>query len=267
MRRECLKIIGTAHVSKESVEEVKDAIYNERPEVVAIELDYSRFIRLMEEKNSVKKEEKSMGVAEVVKEKKIGVYVTSGILSFMQSRIGAELDIKPGSEMIAAIDAGYDIGAEVALIDRDINVTLQRAINKMSIYEKLKFVFSLIYSMFSRGDELENIEDLKKQETLEEVMEYFKKTSPSVYEVIVQERDAYLAKSILNIEKDHVIAVVGAGHKKGINHYLNNPEEIPPIKELTDTQKSGFPWMKLILILIVILIILTVLKLLNLIVI
>ncbi|MDR2829440.1 MAG: TraB family protein [Methanobrevibacter sp.] len=258
MRKECLTIIGTAHVSKESVEEVKDTIYGEKPEVVAIELDYNRFIRLSKKKSGTK-EEKNMRVTEIVKEKKVGIYVTSGILSFIQGKIGAELDVKPGSEMIAAIDAGYDIGAKIALIDRDINITLQRAINKMGLFEKLKFLFSLIYAMFSRGDELE-IEDLKKQETLEEVMEYFKKTSPSVYEVLVQERDAYLANSILGIEKDHVVAVVGAGHKKGINHYLDNPDEIPSIEELTDTKKSGFPWMRIILLFIIILIILTILK-------
>jgi pheromone shutdown protein TraB len=119
--------------------------------------------------------------------------------------------------------------------------------------------------MFSGGNEIENIEDLKKQDALEEVMEYFKKTSPSAYEVLVKERDAYLAKSILAIEKDHVVAVVGAGHKKGINYYLDNIEEIPSMEELKDTEKKGFPWMKFILIVVVILIILTILKSFNLI--
>ncbi|MDR3222554.1 MAG: TraB family protein [Methanobrevibacter sp.] len=264
MRRECLTIIGTAHVSKESVEEVKDVINEQQPEVVAIELDYQRFTRLMEEKNGVEKEEK-MGVSEIVKEKKVGLYLTGSILSLIQSKIGAELDVKPGSEMIVAIEAGRENGAEIALIDRDINITLQRALNKMGAFEKLKFMFNVIYSMFSGGNEIENIEDLKKQDTLEEVMEYFKKTSPSAYEVLVKERDAYLAKSLLGIEKDHVVAVVGAGHKKGINYYLDNIDEIPSMEELKDTEKKGFPWMKFILIVVVILIILTILKSFNLI--
>jgi len=250
MKKECLTIIGTAHVSKESIEEVKDVIYTKQPEVVAIELDYHRFIRLMDEKNGIKKEEKNMGIGEIVRENKVGVYVTGGILSFIQNRIGAELDVKPGSEMIAAIEAGEENCAEIALIDRDINVTLQRTMNKMGTYEKLKFVFSLIYSLFDDEDEIESIEDLKNPDVLDEVMEYFKDKSPSVYQVLVHERDAYLAKSILDIEKDHVVAVVGAGHKKGINHYLDNPEEIPSLKELTDIEKKGFPWVKAILALI-----------------
>jgi pheromone shutdown-related protein TraB len=261
MKRECLKIIGTAHVSKESVEEVKDAIYEQNPDVVAIELDYNRYVRLMQEKNSIK-QEKNISAAEIIKGKQLGLFLTSGILSFFQSKIGAELDVKPGSEMIAAIDAGNDIGAKISLIDRDINVTLKRAINQMGLYEKTKFILSIIPSMFGKN-EIDNIEDLKKEETLEEVMEYFKKMSPSAYNVLVQERDAYLAKSILEIEEDHVIAVVGAGHKKGIIRYLDQPDEIPPIEEITNTEKTGLPWMKIILIVIIILFVLAVLKSFN----
>ncbi|MDR2624649.1 MAG: TraB/GumN family protein [Methanobrevibacter sp.] len=250
MKKECLKIIGTAHVSKESVEEVKEVINEQHPEVVAIELDSGRYGRLIQERDGV--EEEHISITKIIKEDKVGLFFASAILTLVQSKIGAELDVKPGSEMIAAIEAGEENGAEIALIDRDINVTLQRAMNKMGFYEKLKFAFSLIYSLFDEDedDKIESIEDLKKQDVLEEVMEYFKEKSPSVYKVLVQERDAYLAKSILDIEKDHVIVVVGAGHKKGINHYLNNPEQIPPIEELTDTQKKGLPWVKIVLALI-----------------
>ncbi|MDR2829441.1 MAG: TraB/GumN family protein [Methanobrevibacter sp.] len=247
MKKECLTIIGTAHVSKKSIEEVKEAINEQTPEVVAIELDAGRYERLIKEKDGV---EEDISITKIIKEDKVGLFVASAILTLVQSKIGAELDVKPGSEMIAAIEAGNENHAEIALIDRDINVTLQRAMNKMGAYEKLKFAFSLIYSLFDDEDDELEIEDLKKQDALEEVMEYFKNKSPSVYEVLVQERDAYLANSILGIEKDHVIAVVGAGHKKGINHYLDNPDEIPPIEELTDTKKNGLPWIKVILALI-----------------
>ncbi|MDR1819390.1 MAG: TraB/GumN family protein [Methanobrevibacter sp.] len=248
MKKECLTIIGTAHVSKKSVEEVKNVIHEQHPEVVAIELDSGRYKRLIQERDGV--EEDNISITKIIKEDKVGIFIASAILTLIQSKIGAELDVKPGSEMIAAIEAGEKNGAEIALIDRDINITLQRAINKMGAYEKLKFVFSLIYSLFDDEDEIENIEDLKNPDVLDEVMEYFKDKSPSVYQVLVHERDAYLAKSILDIRKDHIVAVVGAGHKKGINHYLDNPEEIPSLDELTDIEKKGFPWIKAILALI-----------------
>ncbi|MCL2686982.1 MAG: TraB/GumN family protein [Methanobrevibacter sp.] len=248
MKRECLTIIGTAHVSQDSVDEVKDAIYEQIPEVVAIELDKGRYERLMKELSGIEEEEK-ISVSHIIKENKVGLFVASGILTYIQSKIGEDVDVKPGSEMIGAIEAAKDVDARIALIDRDINITLQRALNEMSIWEKLKFMFSAIASLFASEDDLQDIEELKKQDTLDEIMEYFKEVSPSAYKVLVKERDAYLANSILNIEEDHIIAVVGAGHKEGIKQYLDNPEELPPIETLMNTEKKGsIPWFKIILI-------------------
>jgi pheromone shutdown-related protein TraB len=244
MKRESLTIIGTAHVSKESVEEVKDAIYTQKPEVVAIELDDGRYKRLMDERDGV---EEHISVTKIIKEDKVGVFIASAVLTIIQSKIGAKLEVKPGSEMIAAVDAGCEVDSQIICIDRDINITLQRVMNKMSFFEKVKFIFSTIYSLFDDEEEDMDIEDLKNQDTLDEVMEYFKETSPSVYEVLVHERDAYLAKSILEIKNDHIIAVVGAGHKTGITQYLDHPDEIPSIEELTDVENKGLPWVKIIL--------------------
>jgi len=246
MKKECLTIIGTAHVSQDSVEEVKDAIYEQFPEVVAIELDKGRYERLMKEQAGIE-EDDEISVTKIIKEDKVGLFVASGILTYIQSKIGADLDVKPGSEMIGAIEAANDIGAKIALIDRDINITLQRALNEMSFWEKAKFIFSAIASLFSSDDEEFDIEELKQEDTLDEIMEYFKDASPNAYKVLVKERDAYLANSILNIPEDYVIAVVGAGHKEGINKYLDNPSKIPPIEEITSLEKSGIPWLKIIL--------------------
>ena len=247
MKRECLTIIGTAHVSQDSVEEVKDAIYGQMPEVVAIELDQGRYERVMKEQAGIEEDEE-ISVSKIIKENKVGLFIASGVLTYIQSKIGEDVDVKPGSEMIGAIEAANDIGAKIALIDRDINITLQRALNEMSALEKLKFMFSAVASLFASDDDLKDIEELKEQETLDEIMEYFKEVSPSAYKVLVKERDAYLANSILKIQEDHVIAVVGAGHKEGINRYLDNPETIPPIEELTSLgNEGGIPWLKIIL--------------------
>ncbi|MDR2967465.1 MAG: TraB/GumN family protein [Methanobacteriaceae archaeon] len=247
MKKECLTIIGTAHVSQDSVDEVKQAIYEQEPDVVAIELDRGRYERLLEEKKGTKVDEK-ISVTKIIKEGKVGLFIISSILTYIQSKIGEDLDIKPGSEMIEAIEAANDLNIKIALIDRDINITLQRVLNKATFMEKLKFFYGAIVSLFTSDDEeIEDIEQLKESDTLDEIMEYFKDMSPNAYEVLVKERDAYLAKSILNIEDDHVIAVVGAGHKEGINYYLDNPQNIPPIESLVDIDKKGFPWLKIIL--------------------
>lgn len=250
MKRECLTIIGTAHVSSDSVEEVKNTIYELQPDVVGIELDYGRYDRLMKERAGLVDDEESIHIKQIIKENKVGLFFATTILSYIQNKIGANLDVKPGSEMIAAADAANDLGIKIALLDRDINITLQRTLNNMSFWEKLKFLFSTVTSFFSGEDETEeiDIEELKNEETLEEVMEYFQEVSPGAYHALVQERDAYLANSIQSIEEDKVIAVVGAGHQEGINRYLDNPETIPPISEITNTEKKGgIPWLKIIL--------------------
>jgi len=247
MKKECLTIIGTAHVSQDSVDEVKTAIYEQEPDVVAIELDRGRYERLLQERAGIETDEE-ISVTKIIKEGKVGLFIVSGILTYVQSKIGQDLDIKPGSEMIGAIEAADDLDIKIALIDRDINITLQRALNKMTFMEKLKFLYGIIASLFVDDDEgIEDIEQLKESDTLDEIMEYFKDMSPNAYKVLVKERDAYLANSILNIEDDHVIAVVGAGHKEGINYYLDNPQDISPMESLVNLDNNGFPWLKIIL--------------------
>ena len=254
LKRECLTIIGTAHVSEESVNEVKDAIYEQHPEVVAIELDRGRYTKLKQQMMGIEEDE-TISVTRIIKENKVGLFFTTTLLSYFQSKIGADLDVAPGSEMIGAIEASEDLGIPIALIDRDISTTLQRALNKMGFIEKAKFMFGLIGSVFGFGDEEDiDVEELKNPENLDDLMEMFKDEAPSVHEVLVHERDAYLAGRIIQIPQDHVIAVVGAGHKPGIERYLDNPETLPNLRDLeVINDKKGIPWTKILLALIPIL--------------
>lgn len=248
LKRECLTIIGTAHVSEESVNEVKDAIYEQHPDVVAIELDRGRYIKLKQQMMGIE-EDDTISVTQIIKDNKVGLFLTTTLLSYFQSKIGADLDVAPGSEMVGAIEASEDLGIPIALIDRDISTTLQRALNKMGFIEKAKFMFGLIASVFGFGDEEEiDVEELKNPENLDDLMEMFKDEAPSVHEVLVHERDAYLAGRIMQIPQDHVIAVVGAGHKPGIEKYLDNPETLPNLRDLeVINEKKGIPWAKILL--------------------
>ncbi|WP_458453642.1 TraB/GumN family protein [Methanobrevibacter sp.] len=248
MRRECLTIIGTAHVSEESVNEVKDAIYEQHPEVVAIELDRGRYTKIKQQMMGIE-EDNEISVTQIIKENKVSLFLTTTMLGYFQSKIGANLDVAPGSEMIGAIEASEDLGIPIALIDRDIGTTLQRALNKMGFIEKAKFIFGLIGSIFGFGDDEDiDVEELKNPENLDDLMEMFKDEAPSVHEVLVHERDAYLAGKIMHIPQDHVIAVVGAGHKPGIEKYLDNPETLPNLRDLeVIDEKNGIPWAKILL--------------------
>ncbi len=249
LNRELLTIIGTAHVSEESVNEVKDAIYEQHPDIVAIELDRGRYAKIRNKMMGVEEDE-NISVTRIIKENKVGLFLVSTLLGYFQSKIGAEVDVDPGSEMIGAIEASQDLGIPIALIDREINTTLQRALNKMGFMEKAKFGYGLLASVLGFDDEEDeiDIEELKNSENIDDMMEMFKDEAPSVYEVLVHERDAYLAGKIMQIPYDHVIAVVGAGHKPGIERYLDNPETLPNLKDLeVISDKKGIPWAKIII--------------------
>ena len=249
MNRELLTIIGTAHVSEESVNEVKDAIYEQHPDIVAIELDRGRYAKI---KNKVMgiAEDDEISVTRIIKENKVGLFLVNTLLGYFQSKIGDEVNVDPGSEMIGAIEACEDLNIPIALIDREINITLQRALNKMGFMEKAKFAYGLLLSIFGLDDDEDDIdiEELKKSETIDDMMEIFKDEAPSVYEVLVHERDAYLAGRIMQIPHEKVIAVVGAGHRPGIEKYLDNPETLPDLRDLeVINEKKGIPWLKILI--------------------
>ncbi len=232
-----LRIIGTAHVSEKSIEEVKAAILEIEPDLVAVELDLARYNNLLNEKMG-ENQQKDVKVRELIKNDQLTIFVVSKFLSYMQKRIGEDVGVKPGSEMMAAIEAAEEVRARVVLIDRDIQVTLKRALNQMSLWEKLKFASGLLGSIFSRGEVVDDIEKIKESDTLSEVMEYFQKMSPKAFDVLVTERDAYMARMLLDIpSEENVVVVVGAGHQKGIKDFMNNPETIPLLSELLKIKK------------------------------
>lgn len=246
MKLECLKIIGTAHVSSDSVDEVRNTIIEYEPEVVAIELDYGRYKKMLEEESGEVEDEK-ISVKKILKSNNIMLFAITAILTYMQKHIGEDVGVKPGSEMLSAIHAAEEIDAKIALIDRDINITLKRALDSLSFFDKIKYIVTLSYELiFGDEDEIDDIESLKQEENVQEVMEMFKDASPTTYAALVHERDAFMSHKLLNIPEDKVVAVVGAGHKPGITKYLNNPEELPNINELVKLKEPGFPWGKLI---------------------
>lgn len=246
MAPESLEIIGTAHVSAKSIEEVKNTILEKNPDVVAVELCLNRYQNLLKERqgDSTKND---FQIKELLKGDKLTLFLLSGFLSYMQRKIGDEVGVKPGSEMMAAIDAAEEVGAKVALIDRDITITLKRAIDKMTFFEKMKFAYGLIASFFSKDETIDDIDSITEGDALKEVMGYFQEMSPKAFDVLVTERDAYMAKMLLDINEENVVAVVGAGHKEGIKDHMNNPEKIPPMYKLMSLKKSRISFSKVIL--------------------
>ena len=235
-----IHLVGTAHVSQKSVEDVRSAIEEFQPDIVGVELDRGRFMSLTQEMAEP-------SVTDILKGGNFGRILVQWVLTYIQQRIGAETGVKPGSEMLAAIEEAEAHQRPVAFIDRDIRITLSRFWGKMGIWEKIKLIGALIYSLVSvEGQEI-NVDEFTNQDVVSAAMEEFRKFSPQGAQALIDERDAYLAHQILMLggRYERVLAVVGAGHIQGVQRYLNAPETLPPLQSLTAEVKS-LPWAKII---------------------
>jgi pheromone shutdown-related protein TraB len=223
-----ITIIGTAHISKDSVEEVREKINELQPDVVAVELCEPRYKGLTEQRD--------VPILDLIKDKNSMFVITNILLSLLQRRLGEEVGIKPGREMLTAIDTAKKIGTNFALVDRDIGITLKRALSKMGFFEKLRAVKELVFAFdVSKEDLKTEVEELKRDEKITDVLKLLENVSPNLFRVMVRERDAYMAKKLLELQEKHVnvVAVVGAGHKRGIEGFLSAPEKIPSMSDLT----------------------------------
>ncbi|HOV63769.1 MAG TPA: TraB family protein, partial [Spirochaetia bacterium] len=213
-------LVGTAHVSKESVEEVARIIREEMPGRVCVEIDQSRYVS-MTEGNSWQK----LDISEVLRQKKGFLLLANLMLASFQRRIGSELGITPGAEMKKAIETAQELGIPYSFSDREIQITLNRAWAKSNFWNKNKMAAALITSIFSKEKvSEEDIEQLKNKNELDDMMEELSDYLPSVKEVLINERDRFLATEIFNTKEQKVVAVVGAGHVAGIIRWLKDLE-------------------------------------------
>lgn len=205
-------LIGTAHISSGSVELVEKTIEEEEPDRICIELDESR----MKSKNE-KQSWENMDIRKVFKEGKGFFLLANTALASFQKRMGEQTGIKPGEEILTAAKIAKERDIPLSLCDREIQVTFKRAWAKSSLWNKCKLLSTLISAAFS--DEKiseEDIEELKKQDTLESMMNEISKELPTVKEVLIDERDRYLATSIYKTDGNKKVAVIGAGHMGGV---------------------------------------------------
>jgi pheromone shutdown-related protein TraB len=241
-------IVGTAHVSEKSVEEVRDVIRREKPDIVAVELCRPRFEALQDKGASSRNTE--LPIREMLSGGKFYYLLVQILLSYIQKKIGKEMGVDPGSEMIAAIDAARAEGYEIALVDRDIQVTMQRFWKSMGFFEKLRMMRDLLAAALGIGGGQEiDMDTITSQDSISLLTEELRNTSPNAGKVLIDERDAYIAGSLLKLVSGGgktIVAVVGAGHKEGIQRYLSNPSTIPPLASLVQIPRSRVSIAKII---------------------
>ena len=238
-----LRLLGTAHISTKSVEAVKQQIEDYKPDVVAVELCKSRYDSLITGRRLDKE-----GLLKVIKEGKAPLVLLQSLLAAEQRKLGLDEGQQPGAELLEAVNLAEALGLQVELIDRDIQVTLRRAWRKMKFREK----FKILFSMLGEDDddvEVDLDEILESRDILTDLMNELKEFSPGAGEVLIDERDEYLAQNILNIDANKkILAVVGAGHLSGIERCLVSEQTKDRIEELSVVpQRSrlskSIPWL------------------------
>lgn len=230
-------LIGTAHVSRHSAQLVSDTIASEQPDTVCVELCNNRLAAIRD-----KDRWQNMDIVKIIKEKKALMLFMNLLLASFQKRIADKFGIKPGQEMINAIDAAEKTGAAIIPADREIQTTLSRIWRGMGFWEKTKLILSMVLS-FGQSDEIEeaDIEKMKHQDILQSLLSEIKEDHPIIGEVLIDERDQFLAQNIRTAPGDKIVAVVGAAHVPGILKYIeqNTPIDLAALKTLPPPGKAG----------------------------
>lgn len=236
-------LVGTAHVSRQSAEEVKDIIEKEKPDSVCVELCQSRYESIID-----KEKWRKMDIIKVIKEHKATLLLVNLILSSFQSRLAKQFGIQPGQEMIQGISSSKDTGSELILADRDIQTTFLRVWRGLGLWGKLKLFVMIFMSIFNDEDlSEEEIEKLKSEDMLTMALSEFSASFPQLKSILISERDMYLAQKIKEAPGQKVVAVVGAGHIPGIKeslpieHNLAELSKIPPASKITQAIGWAIP--------------------------
>jgi pheromone shutdown-related protein TraB len=229
-------LVGTAHISEKSIELVKETIEKEKPDCVGIELDLQRLRQL---KSGRKWSETN--ISYIIKTGKTYLFLINLMLSNMQRKLGSELGVKPGAEMLKAYEIAKEKEIKIELLDRDVQITLKRAFAFTGIKEKIKILMHVVSGFFSEEEKLtkEKIESLKRKDVMTELMKELSSTAPTIKKVLVDERDLFIANKILQSDSKKIVAVVGAGHLEGIKKALNKKIDLRPLMHVPK-KKSFF---------------------------
>ena len=231
-------LLGTAHVSRESVEDVTRAVEKEKPDAVLIELDEGRARNLQDPDHW-----KHMDIVQVIRSGKIYLLFSSILLSIFQKKMGDRLTSAPGDEFRRAIEISRKNDIAHHFIDREIRITLKRAWQSVGLWGKLRLMSELLASLFvSEKMEKDDIENLKEKDALQSVLDSLPASFRKIREIIIDERDQYMAQKIrdvtINAEKKpkRALVVIGAGHLRGIEEALQREHDLHNLMQVKPPQ-------------------------------
>jgi len=205
-------IVGTAHISRESADLVREVIERERPDCVCIELDAQRYKALSE-----KTHWESLDLRQLIRDKQLAPLLANLVLASYQKKLGGILGVSPGTELLEAAQVAESLGIPISLCDRDVRVTLRRAWASMGFFKKSQLLSTLVVSLFETPeiDEAE-LRKLREKDVLSELMRELGEAMPALKRTLIDERDAFLTAKMKEASGETIVAVVGAGHVEGI---------------------------------------------------
>ncbi|MCP3959583.1 MAG: TraB/GumN family protein [bacterium] len=229
-------LVGTAHVSRSSVDLVRRVIERERPDCVCVELDAHRYESLAKEKKW-----ESLDLKQIIRKKQLPTLLLNLLLAAYQKRLGGELGVQPGRELLEAARVADEHGIPIELCDRDVRVTLRRASHATSFFRKLLLMSELLVAMFDTTEiSEEQLEKLKDKDVLTELMDDLGRALPALKRVLIDERDDYLSERLRRSVGDRIVGVVGAGHLEGICRALGEERQVDLDALSTIPPVSGF---------------------------
>ncbi|MDF2801679.1 MAG: TraB family protein [Anaerocolumna sp.] len=228
-------LIATAHVSMESVELVKKVIDEERPDSVCIELDDERYQNIQNPKAW-----ENTDIVQIIKSHKVGFLIANLILGAYQKKMAKKLNTRVGGEMLQGMDSAKEVGATLVLADRNIQTTFLRIWRKMNFWKKAKLLGSFVFSSDDDDGELtdEDLQNMLKEDMLESAISSMKDEFPQIGEILIHERDQYLATKIREAPGKKIVAVLGGAHVPGIKKEIFKEQNIEEISVVPP--KSAF---------------------------
>ncbi len=228
-------LVKTAHVSKNSINDVKECISEVKPDAICIELDEDRYKKISEPDKW-----RETDIIKIIKDKKVGFLLVNIILSSFQRRMAKNMDTSSGGEMLEGIRAAKELNVPLVLADRPIKITFSRIWNSLGISEKSKLLVSIIGSIFD-DEEIseEDLAALKEADALEAALNEVGKEFPIVKKILVDERDQYLSNKIKNAPGKKIVAIIGAAHANGLIKSLDKDVDTNKLEEVNKKKNIG----------------------------
>jgi pheromone shutdown-related protein TraB len=238
-------LVGTAHISRESADLVREVIEKEKPDCVCVELDKQRFKALSEQRKW-----EQLDLKAIIRQKQLSTLLINLLLASYQKRLGEKLGVMPGAELLEATKVAKEHDIPIELCDRDIRITLRRAWSSMSFFKKLQLLSVGLAGVFAKQEiSEETLKEIRQKDVLSELMTELGNVMPVLKRVLIDERDTYLTQKMRQSRGERVVAVVGAGHISGINTGLaknhnvdlREIEQIPPVSGVWKAIGWGIP--------------------------